>query len=189
MASDVDICNRALTKLGQARITSLSEASKAGRALNANYPMIKKAFLRRHVWTCSVKRATLAADAEEVDWGRARSFTLPADFIRLADDYPEDNSLSKDWEIEGNQIFTDDADPLYLRYVANISESLMDALCVEALACEIAFELCEVITESNTKKQSLKEDKKDAINEAKRANAIEKVASEPPEDPWITCRN
>lgn len=189
MASDLDICNRALTKLGQKRIAALSEQSVSARTLNANYSLIKLALLRKYVWSCAIKRDALAADAEMVSWGRARSFTLPADWVRMAEDYQEDNTLEKDWVIEGKKVYTDDTAPLYIRYVSNVLEADMDSLLVEALACKLAFELCEVITESNTKKASLKDDLKDAINDAKRANAIEKQAELPPEDPWITARN
>lgn len=37
MASQVGICNRALTKLGEKRITALDEDSKAAAALNSMY--------------------------------------------------------------------------------------------------------------------------------------------------------
>jgi len=189
MASEVDICNRALQKLGAKRITSLSEDSVNGRACNSAYEIIRDAELRAHPWNFSIQRSELAADATSPDWGRANAYQLPSDFIRLLEDYPEDNSNSKDWQIEGRKIYSDDDDPIYIRYIARVEDtSAYDSLFIEALAAKLAFELCEELTQSNTKKEGLRSDYEQAIRQAKRANAIENIAAEPPQDTWITVR-
>lgn len=189
MASEVDICNRALQKLGAKRITSLSEDSVNARACNAAYSIVRDAELRKHPWNFAIQRANIAADSTEPDWGRANSFTLPADFIRLLAPYPEDNLNDMDWQIEGNKIYTDDTAPLYVRYIARIEDtSLFDSLYIESLACKIALELCEELTQSNQKKEGLREDYKQVIADAKKANAIERVSQMPPEDTWISER-
>ncbi len=189
MASDVEICNRALQKLGAKHITSLSEDSRNGRSCNLAYGPCRLAELRAHPWSFAVARATLAADADGPTWGKANSFTLPALWLRMVDDYFEDNSLTKDWEIEGKKIFTDDSAPLYIRYIYNVTDPQeMDALFREALACKLAWEMCEEITQSNAKKDSLESDYEKAIRQAKRINAIEKSSAQTPDSEWITCR-
>lgn len=189
MASEVEICNRALQKIGAKRISSLSEDTVNARACNACYATLRDAELRAHVWNFAIARAELAADATDPDWGRAKSYTLPADFLRLINDYPEDNSLTKDWQIEGNKILTDDSDPIYIRYIARITDAaLMDVLFREVLSARIAMEICEEITQSNTKFAAISEDYKAKIKEARRTNAIENVAAESPEDEWIYKR-
>jgi hypothetical protein len=103
--------------------------------------------------------------------------------------YPEDLTNSHDWQVEGRKIYTDDSAPLNIRYVKQVTDpNQMDACFRESLAAEIAYELCEPLTQSNTKKNLLKGDKKDAIREAKRTNAIENVAAKPPEDTWVSSR-
>lgn len=189
MASEVEICNRALQKVGAKRITSLTENSVNARACNVAYSVLRDAELRAHPWNFAIARAELAADATDPDWGRAKSYTLPADFLRLIDDYPEDNSLTKDWQIEGNKILTDDSAPIYIRYISRVTDpNLMDVLFREALSAKIAMEICEELTQSNTKLASLSEDYKMKIREARKTNAIENVAAEPPEDEWIYKR-
>ena len=64
----------------------------------------------------------------------------------------------------------------------------MDALFREALATKLAIEICEEIAQSNTKNADLKDDYRDIINRARKANAIENVSAEPPEDTWLTVR-
>lgn len=190
MASSTEICNRALQKLGAARITELTQDTVSARACNVCYEILRDAELRAHPWNFSVKRAELAASATEPEWGRANEFPLPSDFLRLLPDYPEDNRNTKDWQIEGQSILSDDDDPIYIRYVYRVTDvSIMDPLFREALSCRIAIELCESLTQSNTKKDGLRADYERSIREARRANAFENVPAIPAEDSWITARS
>lgn len=189
-ASVVGICNRALQKLGAARITSLSEDSVNARACNTAWEACRLAELRKHPWSCAIQRASLAADATAPDWGRANAFTLPSDYIRLVKPYPEDNSYTLDYVIESGKILSDEDAPLYIRYVGDVTDAAqMDPLLREAISCRMAIEMCEEITQSNSKKAGVKADYTEVIAEAKRANAIEQVPSTQPDDEWITVRD
>lgn len=190
MASQVEICNRALQALGARRITSITEDSVNARACNVVYEPCKLALLRAHRWRFAIARAELAAASVAPAWGRANSFPLPSDFVKMVPDYPEDNSNSKDWEIEGLSILSDDSDPIYIRYIYNVTDpNIMDPLFREAFSSAMAMELCEELTQSNTKLAAIKDIYKDKIREARRANAFESIAAKPPEDDWITVRN
>ncbi|UQO04990.1 hypothetical protein L0Z13_11610 [Burkholderia multivorans] len=83
MASQVGICNRALTKLGDKRITALDEDSKAAAVLNSMYDDVLDACLREHVWSFAKTRAQLAALADAPLFGFGYQYRLPANFIRL----------------------------------------------------------------------------------------------------------
>jgi len=189
MASKVEICNRALQKLGAKRITDLTEDSVNARACNVAYEPVKLSELRKHPWNCAIKRVQIAASATPPEFGRTNSFPLPSDFVRLLPPYPEMNVNDLDWQIEGKAIYTYDDAPLNVRYIYDVTDpNEMDMLFREALATELAIELCEELTQSNTKKAGLKDDYKDIIKEAKRTNGIENVGQEPPDDPFITVR-
>lgn len=191
MATDaVTISNRALQKLGAARITSLSDNSRNARSCNACYDSIRKATLRNHPWNFAIKRAILAADSSAPVFGRARSFQQPADFLRILPPYPEDDINSLDWIIEGQQIYTDDVAPLNIRYIADITDpSLFDSLFSEALSSNMALEMCEELTQSNSKKADISREADRNIAEAKKVNALEKVVAMVPDDFYITVRN
>lgn len=190
MASEVGICNRALQKLGAKRIISLTENSVNARACNNAYTSVRDALLDDHDWIFAVKRAEIAEDATAPTWGKSHVYTLPADFIRLTNDYPEDNFNSKDWEIEGSKIYTDDTSPIYIRYIARITDpNTMTSLFREYFSTALAFELCEEITQSNTKKSQLEKDMAAVESKAKKTNAFQRIGQEPPEDEWITVRD
>lgn len=187
--SVVTICNLALQMLGAARITSLDEDSVNARACNACYEMLRRSELREHPWNCAKSRAALAADATAPSWGRANSFALPADFLALIKPYPEDNDYTLDYEIEGRSILSDEDAPLYIRYIADVTDvSQMDPLLQEAIATRMAIQMCEEITNSNTKKNFLKDDYKIVIAKAKRSNAIEGVPAVATSDEWLEAR-
>jgi|AP82_1055514.scaffolds.fasta_scaffold20863_2 hypothetical protein len=184
MPSVVDICNRALQKLGASPITALTEDSRNARACNASYEIIRDAELRKHPWSCATSRVQLAPDTATPAFGVDYQYSLPSDFLRIL----PGNKIT-DWQIEGRKLLTDDGITLDLRYVKRVTDpNEFDALFINLLATRLAFELCEIITQSNTKKDFLMKDYEFSILEAKRSNAIERVSAESPEDSWITAR-
>jgi len=190
MASNVEIANRALQKLGAKRIVSLTEDSRNGRAVNAAFEVLKEAELRKHPWNFAVKRASLAASATAPLFTKSNSFPLPSDFLRLLAPDEEDNTNYRDWQIEGRSIVTNDDAPLEIRYVSNVDDpNEMDVLFREALSMKIAEELAEELTQSNQKKAEAVQAYMQKIGEARRANAFERVSQSQPEDVWITVRD
>lgn len=189
MASDVEICNRALQKLGVKRITALTDDSVNARACNAAFVAVRQSLLRKHKWQFSIQRASLAADATAPSWGRANAYQLPSGFLKLLPPYPEDNLADRDWIIEGRKILSDESAPLYIRYVADVTDpNEMDALFREYFSTVLAMELCQELTNSTNRKKDLKEDVIDILKDAKKANAIENVPSTAVTDEWITSR-
>jgi hypothetical protein len=185
MASEVEISNRALQRLGAGRITSLEDGSVSARACNNAYASLRDALLRTHPWSFAIARASLAADSEAPAFGPANAFSWPTTALRIL--LPKDEFL--DWEIEGRKILTNDTAPLEIRYINKITDpNTMDPLFREALACWMAHELCEELTQSNSKKDRLKEDLANILAEARRTNAIERPAVESPDGSWDYAR-
>ncbi len=187
MASAVSVCNRALQKLGADRITSLTEDTPVARECNACYEPLLEAELRAHPWNFAVKRAMLAADSDAPPFGYSLQYTLPVDFLRLL--HNEEYGADLDYKIEGDKILCDMPSPLNIRYIARVNDhNLFDALFAEAFATRMAFEMAEKITQSNAKGSQLREDYKQAIREARKANAFERVSIEFPASSWERAR-
>lgn len=154
------------------------------------YDSIFLSELRANTWNFSIVRANLTASAFPPIFGKARAFPLPGDFLFLA---PNETTLNaprtRDWQIEGSSIITDDVSPLPIRYVSlNITESMFDVLFAEAFAIALARGTCEEITNSNTKLMGLKGDYIETIVKAKKRNAIENAPAKQPTCSWITVR-
>lgn len=191
MASITDIYNRALQKLGAKRVVSPTQDSPSARACNSCYDSLRQSELRSNHWNFAIKRAQLAADGISPPiGGRQNNFQLPSDFLRLLEPYPELLLNDLDWQIEGQKISTNDTGPLQIRYIWDVQDAnFMDSMFREALASKMALEMCEELTQSNTKKDALSKDYAQTISEARRINAFENVSGVPPEDTYLTVRD
>lgn len=198
MASVIQVANRALTKLGSARITSLSDDVKAARSISSCFDDLRDDELRAHRWQFSMRRTTLAALADAPEFGYQYQYAVPSDFLRIDmvdDRFPAavmDNYIDEEyleWTLEGNVILTDIGSPLKLRYIAQVTDpSAWDSNFREALASRIAMEICEDLTQSDTKKTAAANDYKRAITQAIRVGSIEKPPVTPPDNTWIISR-
>lgn len=188
--STTSICNRALQKLGAKPLQALdTDDSVTARACRQAYEIVRDAELRDHYWSFAMKRAQLAAEATSPTWGRAYQYQLPSDYIMLGPEYVEENNLYRDWVIEGRYILTDDVAPLYIRYVGQVTDvTQYDPLFAEALSCKLAVELCEQLTQSNSKKATADADYKMTIARAKKRNGIEARAQVSPDAEWLSER-
>jgi hypothetical protein len=204
----VDICNLALTKLGQPRIGSIDPPYINPYGVEPDcafvYPLARDAELRKNVWSFARSRMILAADANTPPFGtddderddqgpswadevpmdtpQIYQYKVPNDFIRMIKMKYEERRL------EGQYILTYEDSPINFQYVSRADPSLFDALFVEALACQVALQLTYKITTSDALKQAIGNDYKLAINEAKRVNAIEAPAERTPEDTFVLVR-
>lgn len=189
MASIVGICNRALQALGAAQITALTDGSKNARSLNTAFYEVRDAELRDHPWNFAIQRFQLAASATPPPFGFDNSVPLPTGWVRVLP--PDANWYvnNRDWIIEGQSILTNESVPLDVRCVMKVDDpNLMDPLFRMALAWRLATELCEAITQSNTKKQACATGYASTIASARKTNAIEKVPIEAADPTWITQR-
>lgn len=193
MTSEVLIANRALTKLGEARIISLLDTSKAATTLNSMFATVRDDELRAHRWNFAKARAALPALTDKPSFGFTNAFQLPADFLSLIQIgnllvYPRMDTRGL-FSIEGRQILTDMGAPLQVRYTRRIEEpNLFDASFIEAFACRLALESCETLTQSQTKYDRIAGMYQFAINRAVRANAIERPSQAIADDTWLEAR-
>lgn len=190
MASQVEICNGALYKVGSARIASLSEGTKAANILASIWDMKRDAELQSNWWTFAIARAELAALVDApVGEQWAYQYPLPSGFLALVQ-VGEDLSMyeaddGEMFQVEGARILTNESGPLFVRYVQRVTNTgAYSALFAEALACRLAVELCEPLTQSLSKKEALITQHRMAIREARRANAIELPPRRNPTTSW-----
>lgn len=198
MASEVDICNRALGKLGAATIISLDDDDPKAVALNIAYPAVRDKELRQRRWRFALERTQLVADAVAPSFGFTLRFPLPADCLRVIQvgQYDLGPNLSdyraaptELWSIEGRAILTNLSAPLPIRYIKRIEDTgLFDASFVEALASRLAYDTCYRITQSNEREDRCMRDYSLALSEARRTNALEVAPSEPSDDTWVMAR-
>ncbi len=194
MASQVDVANRALSKLGQRRIASVSDSSTEARSVAAAWDILRDAELRAHPWKFSLARGRIGALTEAPAFGFTHQFQLPAKYLRLVSidglwcwialDEPD---LA--WQIEGGRLLLNRAGPVNLRWAQVVENvGLWYALFVDAFSCRLAVEICQQITASDSLKQSLEYDYQKAIRLARQTDAIERAPQPPRDGSWILGR-
>lgn len=198
MASQVEICNRALIKLGAGQITSITDNNKQARVLSDLWSTVRKAELTRRFWNFALSRTSLAALSTTPAWGFGYQYQLPTDFLKLMQindtfiapslvDYRSGDDSA--YAIEGTSLLTNFGAPLKIRYVADVTDpGLFDPLFAEVLASKLAYEACYTITQSRDGQRAAQDDYKFAIREAALSNAIAKPPQGMPDDAWMLGR-
>jgi hypothetical protein len=190
--ASVDIANAGLLKLGTSGIASLTDGSTEARAMSSCYDRILLAELRAHPWKFAIKRGTIPQLSEAPAWGYPYQYQLPADYLALVEvgeAWCWDREDEATWKIEGRRLLTRIVSPVKLRWVALITDAAAyDALFVEALACKLAHEVCQRLTQSDSSKDRLLNDYGRAIREARRVDAIERAPEPLRDTSWISER-
>lgn len=181
----VDCCNSALQRVGATTITSLSDNSPEARACSVAYDSNRRDELRKHPWNFAITRAVLAPDATAPAFDYLYQFTLPSDCLRLL--RPATSDL--DWVVEGRKVLTNYDNPLYIRYIADITDPTQwDPSFYNVVAGALAVDICERLTQSNTKKNLLIGQYQDDVRMARRMNAFESGPTEAVSDGWWIAR-
>lgn len=181
LTTSAEIINRALDKIGHG--PPLSETSRVGLLTARMYPISLDMALRTFPWNFAQKRLNIVADGTAPLWGYSKAFTLPADFIRLLEVHHVE-----DYKIEGGKILAN-ADTIDILYVYKITDvAKFDPLFIEYLASTMAVEMCETLTQSNSKKQLLLQEKMLNFQQAKRVDVVGHPVAVDDNDSWLNAR-
>ena len=161
MASEIQICNLALSRLGGYRIQSFNDSSKEARECALHYPLMRDSVLEDHDWDFARKRI-LVALLYETYTGWAYAYQYPTDCLTIrkilgeADtvngiSFDEETSTPKlgqaEYEVISSAtlnrriILTDKADA-ELVYTARVTDpNMFSSLYIDAAAWRLASDL------------------------------------------------
>jgi hypothetical protein len=143
MASEVEIANAALTKLGHAAISNLTDDSDAARAVNAVFATVRDDLQAVHSWNFNTRWSSLAklADAP-VNPNFGSQYALATNTLRVW-------SIGEDmwpWVVEGTSLLTDLDSPKVQNSYRVTDTSLFPPYFVNLMAYRLAAELCISLT-------------------------------------------
>ena len=197
MASQIDIVNRGLSKIGDARITALSDPTKAARLAASVYETVRDAEIAAYAWNFAKTRARLPADMDKPPFGWERQYCLPADCLRVLEAGPWPQAVMSDFisddtsafTIEGRHILTNHGPALNLIYLRRVADpGFYPPVFIEALAAKLAVEMAESLTGSNSKRELAWKEYEQTVRQARRINAIEKPPQALVDDTWMAAR-
>lgn len=157
MASVVEICNRALSNIGNSRsINSLNEASKEAGECSLHFDACRDSVLADFDWNFATKRVALAdTGAPPPDWQYA--YRYPTDCVRITEimvpgvrnptaSQRISYEVGADADGTGKLIYTDQEDA-WLKYVGRVTDvNMYDAIFAEALAWRLAAAINMALT-------------------------------------------
>lgn len=193
MASKTAIANRALLKIGQDPILLLTDDNKPARTLNLIFDSVADAEVQDNRWKFAIRRTELSALVEPPLNGYAYQYPLPDDHLSLLQvgqtyvrSFDSNQGL---WSVEGQMILTSIPAPLPIRYIRRVIDANdYPAIFVEALACRLAMEACETLTQSDSKYQRVAQQYLMTIGKARTQDALENPPDELPEGSWLDVR-
>jgi len=187
MFTQVQVVNLGLSKIASSRISRLDPPqSSLERFVAAGYEHWKRSEIAKRRWVFATEaNYALAKVGELTDTDKPYKYSLPVDCLRPI------RLKRTEWVQRRRYVYSADA-ALKISYIVNVDESEFDPLFVEVLACRIAMESVEYVTQSNTKKADAKALYDTAVTEAAKANAFvigpEDVTSDDEDFPFITAR-
>lgn len=184
MASEVDICNIALSNLGERPITARNDQNQRARACDNRFDDVRDLVLRSHVWNCALKREQLTSSATAPVWGYDVAYPKPAKMLRLIsvkeNEYP--------FKIEGENIVTNSTS-LNILYIEQVTDTTKyDALLIQAIALRLATEIAQDITGKTQLKEALMRKYREVMSEARSADAAEGTPQKIESDLWLESR-
>lgn len=188
MSSKVQICNLALTKLGAARITSLSDNTIEAKLCNTLYDDIADEVMASGEWSSTINRVTLNATENTPAYGFTNEFQLPTDpFCLRVLSIDEENVGDEQFRIEGDKLLAN-ISTMKIRYIGRIEDTqsydeMLKRTIVARLAYELAYPLTGQTSVSNLMYQtyiqvmneSLAIDGKQGSNEATQSYDLDQV--------------
>lgn len=175
MTTEIDICNKAINRLGGNTISSSDGSVSAlnsaepgieEKLCKANYAIIRDVVLEDRIWSFALARAILdTPDATKPAFGYDQRFQKPSDMLFLWRLSYDDAPISRDadytlanWRVEGDFILADN-DLIRIEYIKTLDQpadvALFSNQFIDVFSLRLAAEICMAITENRVLMQNL----------------------------------
>ncbi len=172
----VDLCARALLKIGSHRIGSFSETTLEAEVASHLYPVVRDALLSAHPWNFATAQQKLVKSAMPPIADHENAFDLPEDCIRVLSAGTNDRGHGLTYRIQQRRLLTN-ADDIVLTYVMRPLEADFPPFFASTLIAHLAAEFCIPLTDSTSRWEALQ---KAAEYELRRARLIDAQEETPP---------
>lgn len=162
MSSKTKIANNAILILGEKRIISLNDNTKAAKVINDLYEGCRDALLEEANWKFAIKQVALATLTSTPLFGYSTISQLPSDCIRI---------LKTEGNVEYRRMqdtVHSNSDPLTVEYLyKETDEGKYSALFAKALAYSLAKEASIRLTEDKTLRAEIEKGAKETLSKAR----------------------
>ena len=146
----IDLCSRALVKLGAQTISSFEEATAEAKICAQLYEPTLESLLASYPWRFALTKTQLPRLVSSPTADYQYAYQLPNDCIRVLSAGNGDSSQGLQYKIIGNTLHTN-ATKVIISYIARPDEASFPAFFSNALIARLGAELCLPLTESTTR--------------------------------------
>lgn len=193
--SQIELANAALRACGQNSITSISQDDKGAREISRAWNLVRTSTLTMYRWNFAKARAALAADPDAPTFGFARRFAKPSDMLTLIgigdSRETQRNYTSSDiiYKTEGNYILTDEAAPLNVFYVRDVTDPAeFDPDFALVFSLSLAKDIYYSLAKGVDRYKQILNDLAMAVRAAKFSHAIENTPEVIQMSDWVDSR-
>ncbi len=193
MASESDIINLALFKIGADRIV-IGDNSKEDLVSALMYPEVRDNLLRAHPWNFATRRLKLAQSANTPQYEWQYQYPIPADMLRVMEVHDNQSGLGLvEYKIEHDpvdgSVIRANASEIWLTYVAKVTDTnKMPPDFRTALSIALASELAIPVAKSSSLSERLEIKANKAVRKARSTDSMEDFPDQFPSGTWMTSR-
>lgn len=150
MASQIQIINVAIGRIGGQEIQSTSPNSAEQKLAEIFWDVARQDCLRAHPWNFALKDAQLHQIDGYVGYQFKYAYQLPSDFVRLMQVYGNPT-----YKVQGRRVLSDEQ-ICKIKYVADIQDPTQwDASFTDVMAQRLAADMARSLTESQSTADSV----------------------------------
>lgn len=152
-STDINICTRALVKIGAHPIASFNDETAQAEIAGLLYPGVRDALLSAYPWSFATAQITPAQLAVPPIADYPLAYAVPNDFLRVVS-LSGGGAYRVEYKIQGQQIHTA-AEDVVLTYIYAPPEEDFPPYFNMALVARLAAEFCLPITENSARAEIL----------------------------------
>lgn len=146
----IDICSRALVKLGANAIASFNEATAEAKVCAQLYEPTLESLLAAYPWRFALEKTELARLVAKPTADYEYAYQLPNNCVRVLSAGNGNVSQGLKYKIIGDTLHTN-SERVIISYIAKPEESNFPPFFTNALIAKLAAELCLPLTESTAR--------------------------------------
>ncbi len=160
-ASQTEVCNQAIGKLGGTPIINIDQDSTEAKLCKSFYDDVLQTLLEDHPWTFATKRYELPQSAETPPKPFASQYLIPPNILRIIEassnpDFTRNNTT--EWQVENGFILSN-TDTMYIRAIIHETDiNKFSPSFIRVFVTRMAAEMSLAITQSREMHRQLMEE-------------------------------
>lgn len=186
MATDVEICNVALTRVDRKRIVSLTDGSVNGNDCSALFAPTRDELLRGHSWNFAEGRVKLAQLATAPAYEYTYAYQLPTNWLATRAVHNNDGGYGAVQYRHQALTILSSAEDIYITYTIAITDP---AAMIADFRSLFSYRLAEQLAKTTVVREEMRVQVEKYEKRAKSADSIEDQSEPIPDGSWITERD